>query len=82
MLDHRRMGHPGVGAPQLLGDIGVLLSQPPHMGLVDHRLVPGGIGVDIPLPVEAGVDDHTFRDGGDVIAGGNVQVPILPLAFP
>ena len=55
VVDHGRMGHAGVGAPQLGGHVGVGVAEALDVGLVDHRLVPRGAGMVIVAPVEVGV---------------------------
>ena len=57
VLDDRRVRHAGVGAAQLLGDVGVT-----HRHALDVRLVDDRLRVVVPraavaLPVEEGVDD-------------------------
>ncbi len=57
MLDHHRVGHPGVGAADGLGDAGVLLRHAAHVRLVDDRLVVLLARRPVVSPVEVRVDD-------------------------
>ena len=57
VLDHRRGGQPGVGAAQLLRDVGMALREALDVHLVDDRVLPGGARRAVVAPAEGGVDD-------------------------
>ncbi len=61
VVGDRGVGQAGVGAAQLLGDVGVELGQPLDVGLVDDRLVVGDVRAPVTLPVEERVDHDAVR---------------------
>ena len=64
VLDERRVGHAGVGAAQLLGDVGVADRRPLDVHLVDDGVVPRGAQRPVAVPVEERVDDDAAGDEG------------------
>ena len=60
-------GEAGVGAAQVLADLGVQAREAAHVGLVDDRLVQRDVGAAVALPVEARVDHHGLRDRAGVV---------------
>ena len=73
VLDDGGVDQSRVGPPQLGGDLGVEHGQPPHVGLVDDRLVVGVARRPVVAPVEEGADDH---------AAGHVGGGVLGVAGP
>ena len=61
VVDGRRMGETGVRAAQLRRDVRVLLGEPAHVQLVDHRVVPRDVRPVVVAPREGVVDDHRAR---------------------
>ena len=61
VLDHGRVGHPGVGPLQFLRNIRVQLGLAPDVGLVDDRVAPRHAGAAVQPPVKVVADP----DAGD-----------------
>ena len=57
VLDHHRVGKAGVGAADILGDVGMLDSQALDVCLVDDGVVVLRAWMAVVLPVEKRVDD-------------------------
>ena len=71
------MAEAGVGAAQLLRDVGVQLGEAAHVRLVDDGLAPGRLGRPVVAPVEAVVDDDALGDAGGAVALVDRQVGVL-----
>jgi hypothetical protein len=70
VLDHRRAGQTGVGAPELGGNLWMAGGQALDVGLVDDRVVPRRAGALVVPPREQGVGHHRL---------GNVRGRIPPV---
>ena len=57
VVDHGRVGEPGVGAALVLGDLRMQLGEPLDVGLVDDGVGVGDVEPAIAGPVEERVDD-------------------------
>ena len=62
VLDERGVGEAGVGAPQVLGDVGVPHRRALHVDLVDDRVRPRRAQLAVAVPVEERVDDDAAGD--------------------
>ena len=69
MLDHGRVGDGGVGAPLMIGDVGVRPGQSLDVGFVDDGVGPQGPRRPVGTPVEGGVDDDGLRHRRRRVAG-------------
>ncbi|SKY85680.1 Uncharacterised protein [Mycobacteroides abscessus subsp. abscessus] len=58
VVDDHRVGKAGIGATQLLRDVGMGRGHAFDMRFVDDRLVIGASWRAVVLPVEVRVDDH------------------------
>ena len=81
VLDERRVGDAGVGAPLLHGDVGVPDRGPLHVDLVDDRVLPRRAQLAIAVPVEERVDDDAAghergRVGVVALVGGRPAVAV------
>ena len=69
VVDDRIGGHPQIGPLQALRDLGMANRHAPHVGLVDHRAVPGNARRLVVAPGEGGVDDDTPREVASAVTG-------------
>ena len=67
VLHRGRMRHPGVGAPDLLGNLRVTLREASDVCFVDDRPVPGCVGAAIAPPVEKRVHDDSLGNEGRAV---------------
>ena len=63
VLDHLGVRHPGVGAPLVGRHLGVTRGEATHVGLVNHRVVPGRPGTVVVGPVEGRVQHYGLGHG-------------------
>ena len=61
VVDGGRVGEAGVGAAELLRDVGVAHRHALHVGLVDDRVGPGDVRVAVVAPGKEGVDHDAAR---------------------
>ena len=79
VLDHRRVGQPGVRAALVGGHLGVAQGEAADVRLVDHRLVIRGARRPVVAPVEERVDHHVLRHVRRAVRGvhhGRVGEPV------
>jgi hypothetical protein len=77
VIDDGVRGQAEVGPPQMLGHTGVARRHAPHVGLVNHGLVPRRVGGPVVLPGEGRIDHETLGHGSRRIAGIEGEVLAL-----
>ncbi len=68
VVDHGGRGEARVGALERRGQVGMARGEPLHVGLVDHRPMPGHGRRVVTLPVERSVHHHASRREGGAVA--------------